>query len=94
MDWPMRDSHIRATSNQCAQRRTVNRWYGMVQESDGKPKVKDNGHTVTAHSDALVLFGVTGDLAYKKILPALYAMVRIRYPDRSRDWCGVVQMDR
>ena len=28
------------------------------------------------HSDALVLFGVTGDLAYKKIFPALYAMVR------------------
>jgi glucose-6-phosphate 1-dehydrogenase len=26
------------------------------------------------HSDALVLFGVTGDLAYKKIFPALYAM--------------------
>lgn len=29
-----------------------------------------------APSDALVLFGVTGDLAYKKIFPALYAMVR------------------
>jgi glucose-6-phosphate 1-dehydrogenase len=29
-----------------------------------------------AQSDALVLFGVTGDLAYKKIFPALYAMVR------------------
>lgn len=27
-------------------------------------------------SDALVLFGVTGDLAYKKIFPALYAMVK------------------
>jgi len=27
-------------------------------------------------SDALVLFGVTGDLAYKKIFPALYAMAR------------------
>jgi len=27
-------------------------------------------------SDALVLFGVTGDLAYKKILPALYAMTK------------------
>ncbi|MEI7611583.1 MAG: glucose-6-phosphate dehydrogenase [Betaproteobacteria bacterium] len=26
------------------------------------------------HSDALVLFGVTGDLAYKKIFPALYGM--------------------
>ena len=29
-----------------------------------------------ARSDALVLFGVTGDLAYKKIFPALYAMTR------------------
>ena len=27
------------------------------------------------HSDALVLFGVTGDLAHKMIFPALYAMV-------------------
>ncbi|HEX4954720.1 MAG TPA: glucose-6-phosphate dehydrogenase [Thermoanaerobaculia bacterium] len=27
-------------------------------------------------SDAFVLYGVTGDLAYKKIFPALYAMVR------------------
>jgi len=30
----------------------------------------------TAHSDALVLFGVTGDLAHKKIFPALYAMAK------------------
>ena len=28
------------------------------------------------HSDALVLFGVTGDLAHKKIFPALYAMAK------------------
>jgi glucose-6-phosphate 1-dehydrogenase len=28
------------------------------------------------HSDALVLFGVTGDLAYKMIFPALYAMAK------------------
>jgi glucose-6-phosphate 1-dehydrogenase len=30
----------------------------------------------TAPSDALVLFGVTGDLAYKQIFPALYAMAK------------------
>lgn len=30
----------------------------------------------TFRADALVLFGVTGDLAYKKIFPALYSMVR------------------
>ncbi len=28
------------------------------------------------HSDALVFFGITGDLAYKKIFPALHSMVR------------------
>jgi len=30
----------------------------------------------TAPSDALVLFGVTGDLAHKKIFPSLYAMAK------------------
>ncbi len=30
----------------------------------------------TVHSDALVFFGATGDLAYKQIFPALQAMVR------------------
>jgi glucose-6-phosphate 1-dehydrogenase len=30
----------------------------------------------TPHSDALVFFGATGDLIYKKIFPALYAMER------------------
>jgi len=34
------------------------------------------GRTGTAISDALVLFGVTGDLAHKLIFPALYAMVK------------------
>lgn len=29
-----------------------------------------------SHSDALVIFGATGDLVYKKIFPALYAMER------------------
>jgi glucose-6-phosphate 1-dehydrogenase len=29
-----------------------------------------------SQSDALVIFGVTGDLAHKKIFPALYAMVK------------------
>ena len=31
---------------------------------------------VKTESDAFVFFGATGDLAYKKIFPALYAMVR------------------
>ena len=30
----------------------------------------------TTHSDALVFFGATGDLAYKKILPSLQAMLK------------------
>src|SRR5512142_3159176 len=29
-----------------------------------------------SHSDSLVLFGVTGDLAHKMIFPALYAMAK------------------
>ena len=29
-----------------------------------------------SRSDALVVFGVTGDLAHKMIFPALYAMVK------------------
>ena len=32
-------------------------------------------------SDALVLFGASGDLAHKKIFPALYAMFRRRRLD-------------
>ena len=31
---------------------------------------------MNAHSDALVFFGATGDLAYKKIFPALHAMIK------------------
>src|ERR1700689_2602997 len=30
----------------------------------------------SSRSDALVLFGVTGDLAHKMIFPALYALVK------------------
>ena len=33
-----------------------------------------------SHSDTLVFFGATGDLAYKKIFPALQAMVKTRQP--------------
>ena len=45
-------------------------------------------------SDALVLFGATGDLARKKIFPAVYAMQRIwpgRHDDHRR---GVVRPER
>jgi len=33
-------------------------------------------HRSAVHSDALVVFGVTGDLAHKMIFPALYAMAK------------------
>ena len=39
------------------------------------------------HSDALVFFGATGDLAYKKIFPSLQAMVK-----RSRLTVPVIGM--
>jgi len=34
--------------------------------------MNDNG----SQSDAFVLFGATGDLAYKKIFPALHSMIK------------------
>lgn len=52
----------------------------------------ETGNGNPAPSDALVLFGITGDLAYKKIFPALYAMTRRGVLDvpvigvASRDW--------
>ncbi len=47
---------------------------------------------VATASDALVLFGITGDLAYKKIFPALQAMIQQGHLDipvigvARRDW--------
>ena len=38
--------------------------------------MSDDGKSTEIASDALVLFGVSGDLAYKKIFPALYAMCK------------------
>ena len=34
-------------------------------------------------SDAFVFFGVTGDLAYKQIFPALHALTRLPLPGRA-----------
>ena len=31
------------------------------------------------HSDALVFFGATGDLAYRKVFPALQVMIKPRH---------------
>ncbi|MEO7889695.1 MAG: glucose-6-phosphate dehydrogenase [Vicinamibacterales bacterium] len=41
-----------------------------------KKSQTDETHRRTTRSDALVLFGVTGDLAHKMIFPALYAMAK------------------
>ena len=42
-----------------------------------KTAAKNGQRPMTAsRSDALVLFGVTGDLAHKMIFPALYAMAK------------------
>src|SRR5271165_5161446 len=42
------------------------------EKQEAKPKIMMN----SAQSDAFVFFGATGDLAYKKIFPALQAMVK------------------
>ncbi len=47
----------------------------LVTERHAETEVK-NANDRPAPSDALVLFGVTGDLAHKMIFPALYAMVK------------------
>src|SRR6202000_3477376 len=41
-----------------------------------KPRPPKEVFMTKSHSDALVFFGATGDLAYKKIFPALQAMAR------------------
>ena len=51
-------------------------------------------------SDALVFFGMTGDLAHKKIFPALYEMTKrgeLRVPVvgvASNDWSREQLLDR
>jgi hypothetical protein len=41
-----------------------------------KRKLLEEDAMNDSHSDALVFFGATGDLAYKKIFPSLQAMVK------------------
>src|ERR1700686_4479813 len=41
-----------------------------------KNRPNERGFMTGSHSDALVFFGATGDLAYKKIFPALQAMAK------------------
>ncbi len=46
----------------------------------------------TSHSDALVVYGVTGDLAHKMIFPALYAMVKRGTLECSGHWCRISEL--
>src|SRR5271155_4094612 len=48
----------------------------MAETTTASPEVKSTIAGPKVPSDALVFFGATGDLAHKKIFPALYAMVR------------------
>jgi glucose-6-phosphate 1-dehydrogenase len=50
--------------------KTVSRRCGL------RPLIPGDTTMSEAHSDALVFFGATGDLAYKKIFPSLQAMIR------------------
>ena len=63
---------------------------GPVGDAQGVRRARREGRLMGADaavpSDALVFFGATGDLAYKKIFPALQSMVRhgkLDVPDRS-----------
>src|SRR5262245_40018096 len=44
--------------------------------ADISRRSREDGTMSEMHSDALVFFGATGDLAYKKIFPALQAMAK------------------
>src|SRR5213596_1357617 len=48
----------------------------MSSVDTGKNPLNEEEAMSGSHSDALVFFGATGDLAYKKIFPALQAMVK------------------
>src|ERR1700693_2893974 len=41
-----------------------------------KPRISKEQTMAALHSDALVFLGATGDLAYKKVFPALQAMIK------------------
>src|SRR5262245_7193884 len=61
-----RQSSRISCSRQCAMS-SVDTWKNPPHEEEAMN---------VSHSDALVFFGATGDLAYKKIFPALQAMVK------------------
>jgi len=54
-----------------------------AQHSHPPHGVKETKFITNSHSDALVFFGATGDLAYKKILPSLQATDSSRLQESS-----------
>src|SRR5918992_302937 len=60
----------RILPTRCSRRCVINS-VGTWKNRPTKEHVMNN-----SQSDALVFFGATGDLAYKKIFPALHAMVK------------------
>ena len=49
---------------------------GHLEKRPSKKRLERTTTMNGSHSDALVFFGATGDLAYKKIFPSLQAMVK------------------
>lgn len=44
-------------------------------------RVSESGVTDSAYADALILFGISGDLARKKLFSALYGLTAAGHPD-------------
>src|SRR6266481_4602116 len=57
-------------------RTSCSRPCGSSSEDTWKNRPNEREFMSFSHSDALVFFGATGDLAYKKIFPALQAMAK------------------
>ena len=68
---------------------------GVVSLADVRKSRRQEGRCLmtATHSDALVIFGVTGDLAHKMIFPALYAMAKRGSPDCPRSWRRPPEME-
>jgi hypothetical protein len=70
----MATDETHTTTNERILRKRIHRRISAVAKGRGRA-MKEQLMNLP-HSDALVFFGATGDLIYKKIFPALYAMER------------------
>jgi hypothetical protein len=59
------------------------RTFGKIHRLGSSAQVctRNEGMMSHSHSDALVFFGATGDLAHEKIFPSLQAMLKRRHLD-------------